>query len=64
MTTAELLESKSQTSGKNQYTISKKPSKSGLGQFKRDKDYKPHDHFNVEESPEAKRRGTNQIFKK
>jgi hypothetical protein len=36
------------------HTISKKPSAYGLGHIRQARDYKPHDHVAVEDSPEAK----------
>jgi len=64
MTATDLQDSKSQASGQNRYLISKKPSKSGLGQFRKDRDYKPHNHAHIEDSPAAKRHGLDPLFRK
>jgi hypothetical protein len=37
-----------------EHVIHRQASKYGLGKAQLDKDYKPHDHINVEDSPEAK----------
>jgi hypothetical protein len=39
------------------HIINKVPSKRGLGHIDRNRDYKPHDHQHLEESPEAKQYG-------
>ena len=36
------------------YALSSMPTEHGLGHIRKDRDYKPHDHLNVEESPQAK----------
>ena len=64
MTATDLQDTKSQASGQNRYVISKKPSKSGLGQFRKDRDYKPHNHVHIEDSPATKRHGLDQVFRK
>ena len=50
--------------GEQEYIISKLQSKRKLGKLmKKDADYKPHDHVNLEDSPTSKQPGMNRIFK-
>lgn len=47
------------------HAITKLPSKRVLGkQLKKDADYKPHDHVNIEESPMAKQHGLGKVLER